>query len=618
MFNTPPKITKKQIVSFLSTIDLFSHLSRHDLAEIGKGFTVTSLAGNTVLFQQNDPADSLYILMYGFLRALKKDASGQERVIGEISAGNVVGEIGCLCDEPRTASIYAIRDSILLKLTPEAFDDLVGRHPAVMMGIATQSIKRLVNPNKYSPKRDTSCFTVMPAGNYLGVEKVVQIFTEKLAKYGDTLLLTYSKFKRMLSDGEKKIPIDSTEMLSFFQEIESKYRFIVYLAKENDVWAKRCIRQADKILLVGKYGNNPDISELEATLFDGTSQISPTIELVLLADDKHKKLVNVKKWLKPRNLSQHYNIRLSSHSDIERLVRLITGNALGLVLSGGGPPALANVGVIRALEEENISIDYIGGTSMGSLIAGLFALEHDSQSIEEILTHQLTAFQKNLDYTLPLIAMVRAKTLDRLLRSSFGRKTEIENLWHKFFCVSTNISTNKLCVHEEGLLWKGIRASLSLPGILPAVLGDERQMYVDGGILNNLPVDVMSSRINEGKILTGSIKPTQESPSSLSYREYTSSGWYLLFKYFILPKLSRHHPKKRISLINISSIIQKSMIVASENHQHEMLLRADYNVTMDLSNFGMINFLPIKEIIESGYRQAVPILENMDLSRYKS
>ncbi|MDF1677211.1 MAG: cyclic nucleotide-binding and patatin-like phospholipase domain-containing protein [Legionellaceae bacterium] len=611
-------ITRRQVSTFLSKIDLFSGLSMDVIQEMSEAFELLYVKGNTILIKQGDSSDAMYVLMFGFLRAIKNEAWGAKKVIGELGAGSVVGEIGCLFDEPRTASVYTIRDSVLLRMTRDTFDTLLEKHPRIMMGIVSQSVKRLVNPEKYSPKRDMSCFCLMPAGNYAAIESFGQAFVEQLSKYGNTLLLTYDTFKKMHGEHLNSALIENGEIFSWFQALESEYRFLVYAATEKGPWAKRCIRQADKILLVGQYGDNPALGEIEQILLTHQKETTPTTELILLFENGNKAPTETHQWLSVRRMITHYKVRQSHIKDFERLIRLITGNALGIVFSGGASYALAHVGVIRALAEANVSVDYIAGTSMGAVIGGGLAKEFDYQTMTDMLIEVLAKFQKGLDYTFPIVALLRAKVLDDLLRLSFGNETNIEDLWQKYFCVSTNIVKNKLQVHESGSLWRGVRSSISLPGILPAVLDEHQQIFVDGGILNNLPVDEMKERLQGGKVLASSIIRRNDAPSTLSYEEYTASGWHLLFKYFLLPKLNRSAEERDKNFVTIASVIQDSMIVGSNNHQESMIQQADYNVMMDLNEFSILSFSTIQEIIDSGYQQALRALETIDLSAYKT
>jgi len=607
-------ISKKQIVLFLSGIDLFSSLSSEIIHEIADCFEVVYLPGNSTLMTQGEASDCMYLLMFGFLRAVQIDKQGTATTIGELSAGNVVGEIGCLFDEPRTASIYTIRDSVLLKMARVTFSGLLEKHPRIMMGIVRQSVKRLVNPEKYSPLRDMSCFCILPAGKCAEVDIFSHAFVEELSKYGETKLITKDVINSLDANVLTSSALESAHNLSLFQMLESKFRFLVYVATENDVWAKRCIRQSDKILLLAQYGENPELGEIERFLFNERHAIRPTIELVLQFSSRVKKPHDIANWLEKRHLSAHHKVRQPYGKDLERLVRLETGHALGVVLSGGGSCALSHVGVIRALTEARIPIDYIGGTSMGSLVGGLYAQEVDCQTMEDMLIKDLSTFQDKLDYTLPVVALIKAKILDKLLGEAVGQTTRIEDLWQHYFSVSANISSNELHVHETGLLWQGIRASLALPGIFPAVFDKQKDIFVDGGILNNLPVDIMVSRINGGKTLASSISIHENPPLMLAHSEYTSSGWHLFLKYVLLPKLSKRFKNRQNTLVTITSIIQDSMIVGSTKHQREMIKLADYNIIMDMSQFDRTSFSDMQQIIASGYQQAMTALETMDLN----
>lgn len=607
------KITRKQITEFIANSDLFSHLTKNSIQELSKGFEISYLAGNQPLFKQNDPSDSLYVLMYGLLCVIKENSQGKSAKITEIIAGSVVGEIGCIYNENRSASIYAIRDSILLKMSKKTLNQLAKKHPEIIMGINNESIKRLANPSKYAPTRVCTYLSLIPAGNQHDILFFAEKLSRKLAKYGDTLVLNYEKFTNLYGSRFASASLQSTEVLSFFHELETKYRYIIFIADLRKHWTEHCLRQADRILLIAKYGANPKPNEIESLIPNGECLIHPCTELVILFDDTVKNPENVKSWLDGRNILDSYNIKYTKEADLERLARIITGNALGLVLSGGGSLALAHAGVIKALQEAKIPIDYVGGSSMGGLVAALVAMEIDSDTMAKMLENSLLQFQNNLDFTLPIVSFIRAKLLDKLLKEAFGKNTCIENLWLNYFCVSTNLNTNELFVHDKGLLWQSIRASLSLPGILPVVFNDKKQMLVDGSILNNLPVDIMQTKINNGKILASSVENHQNPPLNISYNEYTSSGWNLLLKYLLIPKFKQKRYDKKIKYINIASIIQNSMIIGSNRHQLEMTKLADYNIILHLRDYSMINFHPIKKIIQAGYKQAKPIIEKLNL-----
>ena len=168
------------------------------------------------------------------------------------------------------------------------------------------------------------------------------------------------------------------------------------------------------------------------------------------------------------------------------------------MFSGGGARAYAHLGVLRAFHESDIPIDFIGGTSMGAIVAACLAMGWSLKELQERIRQSFAETSPLTDYSLPLVGLVRGVKVETLLAHHFG-KTRIEDLWLPFFCVSSNLTTARAEVHRAGLLPKALRASVSLPGILPPVV-TARGLLVDGGVVNNLPVDIMRET-NRGPVV---------------------------------------------------------------------------------------------------------------------
>ena len=255
-------------------------------------------------------------------------------------------------------------------------------------------------------------------------------------------------------------------MENWLNEQESKFQFIIY---EADVrasnWTQRCIRQADRILLIGDSTLPPDPGELELThLHEKSHRATACIELVLIHPQEQLNITETRKWLENRQISAHYHVRQKTPKDFARLARLLTGQAMGLALGGGGVRGLAHLGVIRAIEESGMTIDCIGGTSLGATMAAQFALGWDYETMVKVNKKVWKDSWPMNDYTLPFMAALSGEKLDNALRSMCGN-VNIEDLAMKYFCVSTNLTTASLAIHQEGLLWKRLRASCALPGI---------------------------------------------------------------------------------------------------------------------------------------------------------
>ncbi|KAH3685367.1 hypothetical protein WICPIJ_003652 [Wickerhamomyces pijperi] len=179
-------------------------------------------------------------------------------------------------------------------------------------------------------------------------------------------------------------------------------------------------------------------------------------------------------------------------NDFLRLARILSNQAVGVVLGGGGARGLSHLGVLRAMEEKGIPVDIIGGTSIGSFIGGLYAKDYDIVPLygrAKMFALRIgNLWRMVFDLTIPTAAYTTGHEFNRGLFKSFG-ETRIEDFWLRYFCNSTNITNSCMEVHESGYAWRFIRASMSLAGLLPPIIDKTGSMLLDGGYINNLPVE---------------------------------------------------------------------------------------------------------------------------------
>ena len=182
---------------------------------------------------------------------------------------------------------------------------------------------------------------------------------------------------------------------------------------------------------------------------------------------------------------------------------------IGLVLGGGGAKGAAEVGVLKVLEEAGVRPDYIVGTSIGSIVGGLYAAGYSATELEtmfktqewlSLLTDRNTELSNEPYITkngttyifgFPIVGMMKGERIEHMLDSMVSAKgvTRIEKLKIPFRCIAADIRTAEEVVMSEGSLVYAMRASMAIPGIFKPVKKGDR-LLVDGGMLNNLPVDV--------------------------------------------------------------------------------------------------------------------------------
>lgn len=160
---------------------------------------------------------------------------------------------------------------------------------------------------------------------------------------------------------------------------------------------------------------------------------------------------------------------------------------IGIALSGGSQYGFAHIGVLKVLEENNIKIDIVAGTSMGAIIGGFYAAGMSLKRMEEILVN--FSNNKIVDFNLFGLTsggLLYGKKVTKLFEKYMGER-KIEDCNKKFCCVASDLVTGKEFVFEEGSLVEAMRASMSVPGIFKPVKKD-KMLLVDGGASENLPV----------------------------------------------------------------------------------------------------------------------------------
>ena len=555
-----------------------------------------NLSTNDLLFEQGEMGDSLYVLMHGRLRVIV-ESEGVREVVREIGSGEIVGEMALITSEPRSAALQAVRDTRLLKLSKANFEQLIVRHPQIMVQIARTQSKR-VRLLSVRPPHSTTLVTlaVIPARPNVPLSEFCQRFIRALSPYGTSLHLT----SKRLEDEMQMSPLSHDEndsmIVAWLSEQEMKYRFIIY---ESDLqpssWTSRCLRQADHILIVGEANANPELSEIERDLYD-MSHVRKS--LVLLHPNGQKPPLGTKKWLTARQVEQHHHLRWNMEGDFERVARLLTGNAVGLALSSGGATGLAHIGVIRALEEEGIPIDTVGGTSQGAWMSAMYAMGQNHKEMTAT-TEELVQKIGKPSLTLPIVSLITGKSMNNALQILFGEQ-QIEDLWLNYFCISANLTYGKMMVHRSGLLWRYVRASSALPAVLPPIV-DGDSLLIDGVTVNNMPTDLIRQSVQNGTVFGSNILPSMENTEAglQPKEEYGDglSGWRVLWR--------RLNPfTKPINLPSITEIVTLAMVLGNRNTVEKRKKVTDFQFDLNVQPYTIFDYDAFEALIEIGYQTA--------------
>jgi len=567
------------------------------------------LAKGDFLFRQGDVGDSLYLLMHGRLRVLLEQNGAFEQ-ISEIGPGEIFGEMALITGDKRSATLIAIRDTSLFKLEKSGFERLIEQRPQVMMQIAriqAQRVRRL--SNRRPPPTTLVTLAVIPISKEVPLTQFCQRLVTALSTYGQTLHLNRQRVDDELEKGAAQSELhdpENSRVVAWLSEQEIRYRFVIY---ESDAelsataWAKRCVRQADQILFVGWANSNPELSELEWLMkreMQEQTTASARQSLVLLHPDDTQP-VGTSKWLNRRQVQRHHHLRWKHKPDLtdfKRLARLYTGRAVGLVLGSGGARGMAHIGVLRAIEELGLEIDLVGGTSFGGLIAALYAIGLDYEGMCNVAKEIINP-KEMFDYTLPMTSFFGGKPFTNIMMTLFADR-QIEDTWREFFCISSNLTRATEMLHQRGPLWKYVRATCSLPIFFPPVV-DNGDLLIDGGLVNFLPLDVMSRLCAGGPVI--GIDVGLEADLTADYQFGPSlSGWRVLW--------SRINPfQSKINVPNPFNVLMRLIEFNCTRRNAMERNYADLYLRPPIEQFETLDFAAYEAMIEVGYQSALPELK---------
>ncbi|WP_131794208.1 patatin-like phospholipase family protein [Fluoribacter gormanii] len=600
-----PLFTPKEIFEFIKQHEPFCSMSEACLSKLSRVLEIESRTADSLLIQKGENMNDLYILIKGRLYYQVTDTQGNVTFQGELHEGAIIGEMALLSDLPRSANVYTLRDSIILKLSKKNFLKLCRSYPELLNKITQFTIKRLTDSLQgiQTASSRNKSIALIPIRPIKDLEFQLQEMIFRFS-YGEKILLLTSRCldnRQGLLDDNGNM---SNEGILWINQIEKEYSFIFYLADETITnWTKFCARQADSLAYLAlAEEHDSDISEVEHYLLNMQHNFIKRNVLVLMHQTATPPR-NTKNWLERRAVNSHFHVRSNTDEGISRMMRIFTDNTISLVLSGGGARGLAHIGVYRLLEERGIPVDYIAGTSMGAMLAAVLAMGYSSSELLKFVGEYLIKGAK-IDFTFPYIAIATGRRATDSLIELYGEDSQIEDLWLNYFCVSTDLISKNLYIHDRGRLWESIRSSISLPFIYPPVSFNDR-LLIDGGVLNNIPTDVMRQYSHSSKIIASNVN-NNSSLFKLTPIPYSLSGWKLLYNKFM--------GKESILPINLGELVLRLLTISSHQNTAKMMAMADYGITLKVDQFGILDFKKYKEITEAGYEQAKAQLAAQNLA----
>lgn len=514
----------------------------------------------------------------------------------------MIGELEMLTGQPRSTTVTAVRESRLARISRDGFERLARVYPRLLTRTTRDVIDRLRDAFQRRPVVErVTTFVLVPVGDGVDIAGVAHDLRRKLATHGDTILLERQSLPHLIGDAASEQHPERSEvnrLAHYLNEVELQHRYVVYWADPLlSTWTRTCLRQADHVVLVGRGHPIVDRDGAFAEEIIGSAEGAP-VDLILLHDTSTSRPTGTSAWLDRLNVRMHHHLREGNDLDLARLARRLTGNGVDLVLGGGGARGWAHVGVLRAFDEAGIPIDAIAGTSMGGLIAGANALGMTWQEIK-VQASAWASPRQLFDFTLPVVSIISGNKITSMLQAVYG-DIRIEDLWRGYFCVSSSLSHAQPVVHRQGLLWKAIRASISIPGFLPPIR-EEEELLIDGSYLNNLPTDLMRDIYHSGVLVAVNVEQPTEMRGGIDPGP-AISGWSVL-RHRLLPWTAN------VVQPSLASAIMRASTLSGAYNLSSSLQVADLAITPSVASFGTLDFGKYEAIIDAGYDAASRQLE---------
>ena len=598
---------------------MFGELDADALQLLQRHLEWVELAAGDTLMYQGEHGDAMYLSISGRLRASVLGDDGVERMVREMGRGEVIGEMSLYTDEPRTATVVAIRNSVLVRLAKSEFTRLLASSAQMSMALTRQIIKRLTSTSQRTAVPPPVAMALLPVTAQVDAADFAQRLAAQLGHMGQVCLVDAASIDAAMEQpGLARCALTdiaaNRRIAMHLDQLELTHDFVLLVGDDDaSAWTQRCSRHSDEILLLANTSQAPVLHQTEtACLMQREGRSDAAQILVLLHDAAERCPSGTREWLARRPVTDHVHVRPLLASDMARLARIQSRTAVGLVLAGGGAKGLAHLGLYRALQERGLVVDFVGGTSIGSIMAAMVASDQPLTTVMPI-ARAAFANKPTGDFNLlPLISLIRGRRMRHILQAAlkaiFGHAADIEDTWKNYFCVASNYTQAREQVISQGPLAQSILASTAIPGAFPPVplAGD---LLFDGGTFNNFPVSVMRQRRGVGKVI--GIDLGSRKPKPVAFKEVP--GTWALLRDRLRPRQQRRYklPSFMAYLLNVN-------IMYSSSRQGESRRLTDLYFCPPLERVGMLQWQRFDSITRQGYDYACEVLDAMTEEQLKA
>jgi NTE family protein len=557
----------------LRKVPILADIDDEQLDQLASAVDRQHITANQWLFHVGDPSDAIYVIDSGRFAAVGADGE----VFREMASGDSIGDLGVIAGAARSAGVRALRDGVVWRIAAETFTEMLANTPALQSAMLRVMARMLRESRSVNISQNPRVVGMVSTGNALAAP-IVDAIRTRLQSHGRVAVVA--------PPAEKTVDVvDHAELAEAFSETldraERSNDWVLVVADRGsgDLWRRYVVAQSDRLVVLVDQSHPPGTLDRPDT--------QGPVHLITMTEPDPS-------WWDLLEPVSHHR---SDGDGIAALARRIAGRSLGLVLAGGGARGLAHFGVYEELTQAGVVIDRFGGTSAGAIAAAAFAMGLGAVEATDAARNSIGSVSPLGDYTLPAIALTRGARIDRIVKDIFGGAL-IEHLPRGFFSVSTDMITGDQIVHRRGSLSLAVRASISIPGLLPPVQHGER-LLIDGGLLNNLPADVMCAD-QDGEVICVDLR-----------RTFLPSKGFGLLPAIVQPPgfVRRLLTGTDVVLPPLQETLLRTVDLAASNANLLDLPRIAAIIEPDISSIGPLDFKKFEAAVEAGRKATRAILE---------
>ncbi len=559
-----PRFEKIDKAAMLAQCPLFSGLSHWELRSISQLMRLVEYRKDELVYREGGEAESFHVIVSGRFDAYV--SSGDKRkVLAYLRRGDYFGEMSLLTDQPHSATIRALSDSLALEMKREDFKRTIEHNATISLELSRRLSSRLKITESRSRSLfksdivsvfgapaaiDRSFFAVnlasslfeethqktvlidlaltsdeptpcnpgaerISASRFRDIEKVSKEPLEKL------LARHHAGFDTLCLVADTKDHSSDSALIPLLNHLAVDYRFIVLdLPSEPEEPVMKALSQSDSIFILTDSHMN-SLAEAKEAIADIEQTLSfPPEKIVLVIQEAmfgarttgalRLELFGKKRCFSISDDSAEPRADSEYARTVRHMARYLSGNLVGLALGSGAAFGLAHIGVLKVLEREKIPVDIVAGSSIGALIGSLYAVGCSAAEIEKAareINLRLLASRLIDINLLPIRGLMHGKEVLRHFKKHLGNRT-FEHCRTPLLVTGANLTTRHAMVFDSGSVAEAVRASIAIPAIIKPVFRQE-DTIVDGGILNPLPVNVLHEA-GANKVIAVNVFPSKK------------------------------------------------------------------------------------------------------------